>query len=184
MLGSTLFTQFAASGNGNSLERYASAMLVVAALSMAASAYVVGTTSNLAGLVLSFFAFEACVGMYFPILGTMRSKYLPESHRSVIMSLFSIPLNVLVVTVFLFIGKLGTKGAFLVATVALAVAAVCMLLLTRIKSREARESLKRLVRKQMFVNMFTHSTQKEGGVNRNANAADIARSFRMSIPCM
>jgi hypothetical protein len=76
-------------------------------------------------LMLSLFLFESCVGMYFPTIGTLRSKYFPDSHRSVVMNLFGIPLNVMVVTVFLSIERLGVQGALGVSTTALAVAAAC-----------------------------------------------------------
>ena len=62
-------------------------MTTVAALSMGLAA-LYGSTS-LAALVASFFAFEACVGMYFPSIGTLRSKIIPDSHRSVIMYVFT-----------------------------------------------------------------------------------------------
>lgn len=76
-------------------------------------------------LMLSLFLFESCVGMYFPTIGTLRSKYFPDSHRSVVMNLFGIPLNAMVVTVFLSIEKLGVRGALGVSTAALAVATAC-----------------------------------------------------------
>lgn len=44
----------------------------------------------LAEQVAAFLAFEACVGMYFPLVGTLRSKYLPDAYRGVIMNLFGI----------------------------------------------------------------------------------------------
>merc|ERR1712232_1363952 len=82
-------------------------------------------------LVAAFFIFEMCVGMYFPSISTLRSKYLPDSHRSVIMNLFGIPLNALVVSVFLCIKKLGVGGALSVATGALSIAMASMALLLR-----------------------------------------------------
>lgn len=81
--------------------------------------------SLLAVLMLSLFLFESCVGMYFPTIGTLRSKYFPDSHRSVVMNLFGIPLNALVVTVFLNIERLGVEGALGLSTTALAVATGC-----------------------------------------------------------
>ncbi len=83
-------------------------------------------------LMLSLFLFESCVGMYFPTIGTLRSKYFPDSHRSVVMNLFGIPLNVMVVTVFLSIERLGVQGALGVSTTALAVAAACGIKLKRL----------------------------------------------------
>ena len=32
--------------------------------------------------VAAFFAFEACVGFYFPSIGTLRSKYIPDRWAS------------------------------------------------------------------------------------------------------
>ena len=74
-------------------------------------------------LALGFFAFEACVGFYFPLIGTLRSKLVPDSHRSVIMNLFGIPLNLAVVAVFLGMDRLGVKGALTVSAGGLAVCA-------------------------------------------------------------
>mmetsp|Transcript_9603 Transcript_9603/g.21649 ORF Transcript_9603/g.21649 Transcript_9603/m.21649 type:complete len:628 (-) Transcript_9603:277-2160(-) len=90
-------------------------------------------------LMLSLFLFESCVGMYFPTIGTLRSKYFPDSHRSVVMNLFGIPLNAMVVTVFLSIEKLGVQGALGVSTTALAVATACGLKLMRLIDGEKKD---------------------------------------------
>jgi len=129
LLGSTIFGQLAK--RNVPTETSTSAMLSVATVAMGIAAWV-STSSTpvvampLAALVAAFFAFEGCVGMYFPSIGTLRSKYVPDSHRSVIMNLFGIPLNVLVVSVFLSIKKLGVCGALSVSTGALALATVSM----------------------------------------------------------
>jgi len=81
---------------------------------------------SLLSLIFGFFTFEACVGMYFPSIGTIRSKFIPDSHRSVIMNLFGIPLNFLVVSVFLSIKYIGVTGALGVSTGALALASLSM----------------------------------------------------------
>ena len=128
LLGSTIFGQLAK--RNVPTETSTSAMLSVATVAMGIAAWV-STSSTvvampLAALVAAFFAFEGCVGMYFPSIGTLRSKYVPDSHRSVIMNLFGIPLNVLVVSVFLSIKKLGVSGALSVSTGALALATLSM----------------------------------------------------------
>jgi len=41
--------------------------------------------------------FEICVGVYFPVMGTMKSIIVPEAQRSAIYNLFRIPLNFMVV---------------------------------------------------------------------------------------
>lgn len=125
MLGSTTFAKISRSTSKLWAEDLMLVMLVLATAAMA-SATMVGLGGSLVPLVGAFFAFEACVGMYFPLIGTLRSRYLPDAYRGVIMNLFSIPLNLIVVAVFLSISKLGLSGAFVCSTTALAGAAVAM----------------------------------------------------------
>ena len=135
LLGSTLFGQLAAKNVPT--EDFAAGMLSVATLAMTGATAMTASAGNavLWGLMASFFAFEATVGMYFPTIGTLRSKYVPDSHRSVIMNLFGIPLNVLVVSVFLSIQKLGVKGALSISSGALGLATICMFQLRRMVRR-------------------------------------------------
>jgi hypothetical protein len=56
---------------------------------------------------------------YFPAIGTLRSTYLPDAHRSVMMNLFGIPLNLIVVATYLQISRLGTTGALWVSAASL-----------------------------------------------------------------
>jgi MFS transporter, MFS domain-containing protein family, molybdate-anion transporter len=127
LFGSTLFGQLAKMGV--STESFTLGMLTVATLAMSFASFSVSSAAamSLPLLVASFFAFEACVGMYFPSIGTLRSMYVPDSHRSVIMNLFGIPLNFLVVGVFLSISKLGLTGALKISAGALGMATLCML---------------------------------------------------------
>lgn len=104
------------------------------------SGFLSGPGAILSILMLSLFLFESCVGMYFPTIGTLRSKYFPDSHRSVVMNLFGIPLNVMVVTVFLGIEKLGVQGALGISTTALAVATLCGLKLKGLIKKESESS--------------------------------------------
>lgn len=71
-------------------------MLILATTAMASAA--ASCSGALAPLVGAFFLFELCVGMYFPLIGTLRSKYLPDAYRGVIMNIFGIPLNLIVVS--------------------------------------------------------------------------------------
>lgn len=133
LLGSTMFGQLAKMAIPT--EQFTTVMLTVATVAMSVATWTVQqSTLSLPLLVGAFFAFEACVGMYFPSIGTLRSRYVPDSHRSVIMNLFGIPLNVLVVSVFLSIQKLGIGGALSVSSVALGVATLCMWNLRRLVS--------------------------------------------------
>jgi len=44
----------------------------------------------------SFAMFECICGVMFPTYGTLRSEYIPEEHRTTIMNLYRVPLNVYV----------------------------------------------------------------------------------------
>jgi len=125
MIGST---SFGALSQRFAAEDIMGGMLLLAALAMGGATLGAATTT-LAPLIASFFAFEFCVGMYFPLIGTLRSKYLPDAYRGLIMNLFGIPLNLIVVAVFLSIEKLGLAGALSVSTVALVGALTSQLLL-------------------------------------------------------
>jgi len=89
-------------------------------------------------LVAAFFLFEACVGMYFPLIGSLRSKYLPDAYRGVIMNLFAIPLNLIVCGVYLCIRALGVGGALGVSSLTLAGAFLSMLGLSRTLAHEEK----------------------------------------------
>ena len=45
---------------------------------------------------VAFLAFEACVGLYFPMMGTLKGEIVPEDMRSTIYNLYRLPLNVVV----------------------------------------------------------------------------------------
>lgn len=149
LLGSTTFGQLV---NKMSIqgEKFTVGMLLLATLSMGAAtaatipsalgSLVSSPAMVLSALSVAFFLFEACVGMYFPSIGTLRSKYVPDSHRSVIMNLFGIPLNALVVTVFLINEKLGVSGALSVSTGALGLASLCMMKLRSMIKKETAAS--------------------------------------------
>ena len=82
MLGSTTFAYLSRTV---AAEDVMSGMLLVATTAMAAATTLGVPTGAIVPLIASFFAFEACVGMYFPLIGTLRSKYLPDAYRGVIM---------------------------------------------------------------------------------------------------
>jgi len=139
LLGSTIFGKLTQAGV--STESFCSIMLTLATVAMGLASWASSSSASiltnawtqpLSILVASFFAFEACVGMYFPSIGTLRSKYIPDSHRSVIMNIFGIPLNAMVVGVFLSIKRLGVHGALLCSTTALTLATLSMFTLSRI----------------------------------------------------
>ena len=49
----------------------------------------------------SFVLFELCCGIHFPLISTLRSRYIPEDSRSAVLNLVRIPLNLLVCIILL-----------------------------------------------------------------------------------
>merc|ERR1719240_1742326 len=45
---------------------------------------------------VAFLAFEACVGLYFPMMGTLKGDIVPEDMRATIYNIYRLPLNVIV----------------------------------------------------------------------------------------
>lgn len=138
LLGSLLFGRSLAN-KARLTETTAAGMLGVSATSMAVAAACTAAESvSMTALLAAFFVYEACVGMYFPAIGTIRSKLIPDDKKSVILSLFGVPLNTLVVLIYLFTGKLlGMTSSLGISAGALAVATGCMLKLRSIARREA-----------------------------------------------
>jgi len=106
MIGSSLFKIFVMKLNV-APEVLAKYIFGVAAVSL----FIPTATSSRGITAISFIVFEICCGMYWPCLGTIRGKYIPESSRSAIMNFFRVPLNLLVVIVlikvFLFLKRLS-----------------------------------------------------------------------------
>mmetsp|Transcript_104244 Transcript_104244/g.290380 ORF Transcript_104244/g.290380 Transcript_104244/m.290380 type:complete len:482 (-) Transcript_104244:53-1498(-) len=78
-------------------------------------------------VVLSFFAFlafEMCVGMYFPMMGTLKGQIVPEAKRSTIYNLYRVPLNAIVVATLLL--QLDTSTSFVCTSAMLTIAALSL----------------------------------------------------------
>lgn len=68
-------------------------LLTVGAVALgSAGFYVEGAYETL----LLFCVFEMCVGMYFPLIGSIKSRNVPESIRAKVYNLFRVPLNAVV----------------------------------------------------------------------------------------
>jgi len=81
-------------------------------------------TTNYEFRLFSFIIFECCVGIYFPTIGGLRSKYVPDNVRATIMNIFRIPLNIIVVIVLWYIDELGLQKVFYLAAILLVIAAI------------------------------------------------------------
>jgi MFS transporter, MFS domain-containing protein family, molybdate-anion transporter len=48
-------------------------------------------------IIVAFLVMEFCVGLFMPVAGTLRSKYVPDSLQGAILNIFRLPLNAIVV---------------------------------------------------------------------------------------
>jgi len=55
-------------------------------------------TTCLAVTMISFIVFEFSVGLFMPVAGTLRSKYVPDAQQGAILNIFRLPLNAIVVS--------------------------------------------------------------------------------------
>lgn len=86
----------------NSAEISASLVYLLASLSMVVPALCLslgdGSGSFFKMIIASFMLVEFCVGMFMPLAGTLRSKYVPDALQGGILNIFRLPLNAIVVT--------------------------------------------------------------------------------------
>ena len=109
-----------------SLEGLGHLCMVSAALSIAAVPFLTGLYPRL----VAFSAFELCVGVFWPYMGSMREKYIrDEAMRATCMTLYRIPLNCIVVAVLLNIERLSELHLCALTATGLGVAALANLLL-------------------------------------------------------
>ena len=73
--------------------------------------------------------FEICVGMYFPVMGTMKGAIVPEDKRAAIYNLYRIPLNFIVL--FSLLTDLTPTQSFSLNATMLAVATVLQIILMK-----------------------------------------------------
>lgn len=84
---------------------------------------------------LAFMVFELCIGVYFPMMGTLKAQYVPEESRTAIYNLFRLPLNLIVVATLVF--RVDLVKAFIVSTLLLVVAALAQARLRALRSHDA-----------------------------------------------
>lgn len=94
MIGSILF-RIATQQYQYTCERLAQPLLLLASLSLLIPAL---STSRMVNF-WAFNLFELCCGVYFPMAGMLRSKYVPEETRATVMNIFRVPLNLIVVAI-------------------------------------------------------------------------------------
>ncbi|CAF1141904.1 unnamed protein product [Rotaria sp. Silwood1] len=81
-------------------------------------------------MFIAFLVFEFCVGIFWPAMATMRSKYVPEEARATVMNYFRIPLNLIVVIILL--KDFELKIIFMSCVFFLILAGISMILLHKL----------------------------------------------------
>uniref|UniRef100_A0A6A7FX43 Molybdate-anion transporter n=1 Tax=Hirondellea gigas TaxID=1518452 RepID=A0A6A7FX43_9CRUS len=134
MLGSTIFSYLVRTGH--KIERFLIGVFVMASVSLLVPVFVSPTKlepgveddaiTSLNTKVTwlrfaSFLVFEACVGVFWPSICTMRGSYVPEEVRATLMNFFRIPLNIIVV--FVLYQKRAEQETFWICTGLLCLAA-------------------------------------------------------------
>ena len=118
MIGSNLFTNTSKAGQPEYILRSA---LAVAAACLAVP---VITDSHLLQLI-AFCGFEMCCGIYFPLQGSIRAKYVPGELRATIMNLYRVGQNGVVVATLMNIGSMDNTVVFVLCVVMLLFATLC-----------------------------------------------------------
>eukprot|EP00667_Euglena_gracilis_P007360 EG_transcript_7430 len=88
-------------------------------------------THNPLVLMPAFCVYEVMVGIFWPAIGTLRSEFLPETHRTTIMNLYRVPLNFLVMAVLLHQGTMAISTVFYIC---LAFQLFCLVLHLRLRA--------------------------------------------------
>ena len=112
------------------IEKYKGEQLAVFVFAVAATAMALIALSN--SNTLKFLAmniFELTVGMYWPIMGTLKGSIVPESKRAAIYNLYRIPLNFIVL--FSLLTDLTPTQSFLLNAIMLGTATTLMILLMK-----------------------------------------------------
>jgi MFS family permease len=122
MSGSSLFSILV---DKFAVEKMAIGVFGVASIAMAIVAMEINETTSFLGMNL----FEITVGMYFPIMGTMKGGIVPEDKRAAIYNLYRIPLNFIVL--FSLLTDLTPRTSFTLNALMLGTATLLQSVLTK-----------------------------------------------------
>jgi hypothetical protein len=122
MAGSSIFN-FLVDSYKIPVEQFTVWVMAVAAAALSCPIWTSDPTTCFYGFLL----FEACVGLYFPAIYTMKSKFVPEHSRAAVYNIFRVPLNAIVLAVLL--NDLSVSTTFTACTVMLGMGAVAQSLL-------------------------------------------------------
>ena len=96
--------------------------LLVMAVSMACH-LTVYLFANVQIRFVAFLVFEACVGLYFPMMGTLKGDIVPEDMRATIYNIYRLPLNIIVLMPLLLNFSISTTFTVTTSILGVAVAA-------------------------------------------------------------
>lgn len=143
MIGSSIFQIL-------SNQRYSSQLIVIMAIVMALISMVIcvgSTKPTKEHPEMSYIAFlfiELSCGLYFPAMGHLRSRYLPETHRASIMNWFRVPLNLIACIGLMILhddpSKSGTRHIFIICSFLLSIALFCGLRFTALVKGDDEET--------------------------------------------
>ena len=83
----------------------------------------------------AFLIFECCVGMYFPTIGALRGKYIPDEVRATMMNIFRVPFNIIVVIILLYVANLGLYSTFMICSLLLSLSLIGTWLLSNVVAK-------------------------------------------------
>jgi len=104
----------------------------------AASHMAVGLTTDRQIRFFGFLMFETSVGIYWPMMNTLKSRVVPEDARSAIYSLYRVPLNITVLTTLLCTSSV--QQSFFITSLLLVVACFAQLRLFLLARKGVNES--------------------------------------------
>merc|ERR1719436_1819101 len=84
----------------------------------------------------AFLVFEMAVGLYFPMIGTLKGDIVPEDMRATIYNIYRFPLNVIVLLPLLMNFSISTT--FIVTSTILANATLCQFLLMQLREKNKK----------------------------------------------
>merc|ERR1711920_704901 len=87
---------------------------------------------------VAFLVFEACVGLYFPMIGTLKGDIVPEDMRSTIYNIYRLPLNVIVLLPLLL--NLSITTTFVVTTSIMGTATLGQFILMNLRNIAKRKT--------------------------------------------
>lgn len=100
MMGSNFFDSFS---KMLSFKKIMNIVLIISILSFSNIIYYMDNDYYI--LLLLFCIFECCVGIYFPTIGNLRSSFIPDQYKGMIINIYRIPLNGLVIFLLISVPK-------------------------------------------------------------------------------